>query len=73
MGDDQIHWFSIINSLAIVLLLTGIVAMIMMRTLGRDFNRCSGAAQFGAQFGAQFSAQLFRRPPRLSSQVQRAG
>ena len=53
MGDDQIHWFSIINSLAIVLLLTGIVAMIMMRTLRRDFNRCSGAAQFGAQFSAQ--------------------
>ena len=39
MGDDQIHWFSIINSLAIVLLLTGIVAMIMMRTLRRDFNK----------------------------------
>jgi hypothetical protein len=38
-GDDQIHWFSIINSLAIVLLLTGIVAMIMMRTLRRDVNR----------------------------------
>ena len=31
--------FSIVNSLAIVLLLTGIVAMIMMRTLRRDFNR----------------------------------
>jgi hypothetical protein len=29
---SQIHWFSILNSLAIVLLLTGIVAMIMMRT-----------------------------------------
>jgi len=39
MGDDQIHWFSILNSLAIVLLLSGIVAMIMMRTLRRDFNR----------------------------------
>ena len=39
MGDDQIHWFSILNSLAIVLLLTGIVAMIMMRTLRRDLNR----------------------------------
>jgi hypothetical protein len=35
----QVHWFSIINSLAIVLLLTGIVAMIMMRTLRRDLNR----------------------------------
>ena len=31
----QIHWFSIINSLMIVLFLTGMVAMIMMRTLHR--------------------------------------
>jgi len=43
MGDDQVHWFSIINSLAIVLLLTGIVAMIMMRTLRRDLNRYNEA------------------------------
>jgi len=39
MGDDQIHWFSILNSLAIVLLLSGIVAMIMMRTLVRPVAR----------------------------------
>ena len=39
MGDDQIHWVSIINSLAIVLLLTGIVAMIMIRILRRDFSK----------------------------------
>merc|ERR1719253_1495283 len=39
MGDEQIHWFSIVNSLMIVLFLTGMVAMIMMRTLHRDFNR----------------------------------
>jgi hypothetical protein len=37
--DPQIHWFSIINSLMIVLFLTGMVAMIMMRTLHADFNR----------------------------------
>ena len=36
MGDDQVHWFSILNSLVIVLLLSGIVAMIMIRTLRRD-------------------------------------
>nr|XP_010925004.1 transmembrane 9 superfamily member 7 [Elaeis guineensis] len=36
MSDDQIHWFSIINSLMIVLFLSGMVAMIMMRTLYRD-------------------------------------
>ncbi|URE21445.1 transmembrane 9 superfamily member [Musa troglodytarum] len=36
MNDDQIHWFSIINSLMIVLFLSGMVAMIMLRTLYRD-------------------------------------
>jgi len=39
MTDDQIHWFSIINSLMIVLFLTGMVAMIMMRTLYADVRR----------------------------------
>lgn len=37
--DSQIHWFSIINSLMIVLFLTGMVAMIMMRTLRADVTR----------------------------------
>ena len=37
--DAQIHWFSIINSLMIVVFLTGMVAMIMMRTLHRDISR----------------------------------
>jgi transmembrane 9 superfamily protein 2/4 len=39
MLDTQIHWFSIINSLMIVLFLSGMVAMIMMRTLLRDISR----------------------------------
>lgn len=39
MTDDQIHWFSIINSLMIVLFLTGMVAMIMLRTLHADLRR----------------------------------
>ncbi|KAL8510797.1 hypothetical protein ACS0TY_017572 [Phlomoides rotata] len=38
MNDDQIHWFSIINSLMIVLILSGMVAMIMMRTLYKDIT-----------------------------------
>ncbi|CDY23803.1 BnaA01g21540D [Brassica napus] len=38
MNDDQIHWFSIINSLMIVLFLSGMVAMIMMRTLYKDIS-----------------------------------
>ena len=39
MTDTKIHWFSIVNSLMIVLFLSGMVAMIMMRTLHRDFRR----------------------------------
>ena len=34
--DDEIHYFSIVNSLMIVLFLTGVVAMIMMRTVHKD-------------------------------------
>ena len=34
--DDEIHYFSIVNSLMIVLFLTGVVAMIMLRTLHKD-------------------------------------
>lgn len=40
--NNKIHWFSIINSLMIVLFLTGMVAMIMMRVLHKDilyYNR----------------------------------
>jgi transmembrane 9 superfamily member 2/4 len=39
MTEDQIHWFSIVNSLMIVLFLSGMVAMIMLRTLYRDIAR----------------------------------
>jgi transmembrane 9 superfamily protein 2/4 len=39
MLDDQIHWFSIVNSMMIVLFLTGMVALIMLRTLHRDISR----------------------------------
>jgi transmembrane 9 superfamily protein 2/4 len=38
-GDDQIHWFSIINSIMIVVFLTGIVAVIMLKTVSADFRK----------------------------------
>lgn len=38
-SDSEIHWFSIVNSLMIVLFLTGMVAVIMMRTLRKDITR----------------------------------
>ena len=33
MGDVQIHWFSIVNSIVVVLFLSGILTMIIIRTL----------------------------------------
>ncbi|GMY35620.1 transmembrane 9 superfamily member 8-like [Fagus crenata] len=40
MADDQMQWFSIVNSLMIVLFLLGMVAMIMLWTLCRSkYNR----------------------------------
>ncbi|XP_028515708.1 transmembrane 9 superfamily member 4 [Exaiptasia diaphana] len=39
MSDVQIHWFSIINSVVIVLFLSGVIAMIMIRTLRSDIAR----------------------------------
>ena len=39
MSDAQIHWFSIINSLVVVFFLSGILTMIMIRTLRRDIAR----------------------------------
>jgi transmembrane 9 superfamily protein 2/4 len=38
MTNPEIHWFSIINSLVIVLFLSAFVAVIMVRTLRRDLN-----------------------------------
>ncbi|CAB4045215.1 transmembrane 9 superfamily member 2-like, partial [Paramuricea clavata] len=35
----SIQWFSIMNSLVIVLFLSGVVAMIMLRTLHKDVAR----------------------------------
>lgn len=39
MPHSKIQWFSILNSLVIVLFLSGMVAMIMLRTLHKDIAR----------------------------------
>lgn len=39
MSDVQIHWFSIINSVVVVIFLSGILTMIMVRTLRKDIAR----------------------------------
>lgn len=37
----QIHWFSIFNSFMMVIFLIGLVTMILMRTLRKDYARYS--------------------------------
>jgi len=37
--ENNIHWFSIINSLLMVLLLCGLVGLILFRTLSKDYAR----------------------------------
>ncbi|CAG9099149.1 Transmembrane 9 super member 4 [Plutella xylostella] len=39
MKDVQIHWFSIINSLVVLFFLSGILTMIMVRTLRKDIAK----------------------------------
>ncbi|KAJ8971974.1 hypothetical protein NQ314_000456 [Rhamnusium bicolor] len=39
MSDAQIHWFSIINSIVVIFFLSGILTMIMVRTLRRDIAK----------------------------------
>ena len=39
MPHTNIQWFSILNSLVIVVFLSGMVAMIMLRTLHKDIAR----------------------------------
>jgi len=67
MGDDQVHWFSILNSLVIVLLLSGIVAMIMVRTLRRDlaeYNSAEEKEELLEESGWKLvHADVLRNPP----------
>jgi len=69
MTDTQIHWFSIVNSLVIVLFLSGMVALIMMRTLHADiaaYNSpvdASDAAEAAEESGWKLVHGDVLRPP----------
>ncbi|GLI64024.1 hypothetical protein VaNZ11_007185 [Volvox africanus] len=70
MMDDQIHWFSIINSVMIVLFLSGMVAMIMMRTLARDitkYNQLEAGEDAQEETGWKLVHGDVFRPPTHSS------
>uniref|UniRef100_A0A7S0WU25 Transmembrane 9 superfamily member n=1 Tax=Pyramimonas obovata TaxID=1411642 RepID=A0A7S0WU25_9CHLO len=71
MMDDQIHWFSIINSLMIVLFLSGMVALIMLRTLHRDiskYNQLETADEAQEETGWKLvHGDVFRPPARFGA------
>lgn len=70
MMDDQIHWFSIINSVMIVLFLSGMVAMIMLRTVARDitkYNQLESADDAQEETGWKLVHGDVFRPPTNAS------
>nr|XP_054770810.1 transmembrane 9 superfamily member 2-like [Lytechinus pictus] len=66
MPHTNIQWFSIMNSLVIVLFLSGMVAMIMLRTLHKDISRYNQQDLEEAQeeFGWKLVHGDVFRPPR---------
>ncbi|KAG5843642.1 transmembrane 9 superfamily member 2-like [Anguilla anguilla] len=65
MPHTNIQWFSIMNSLVIVLFLSGMVAMILLRTLHKDISRYNQTDQEEAQEESgwkQVHGDVFRAP-----------
>lgn len=66
----QIHWFSIFNSFMMVIFLVGLVSMILMRTLRKDYARYSKDEEMddmerdlGDEYGwKQVHGDVFRTP-----------
>lgn len=69
MPHTNIQWFSILNSLVIVLFLTGMVAMILLRTLHRDiarYNQIDSDDDAQEEFGWKLVHGDVFRPPQTS-------
>uniref|UniRef100_A0A8C5MXU0 Transmembrane 9 superfamily member n=1 Tax=Leptobrachium leishanense TaxID=445787 RepID=A0A8C5MXU0_9ANUR len=66
MPQTNIQWFSIMNSLVIVLFLSGMVAMIMLRTLHKDiarYNQLDSSEDAQEEFGWKLvHGDVFRSP-----------
>jgi len=66
MTGGQIHWFSILNSLMIMVFLSGMVAMILLRTLHRDitkYNELATAEEAAEETGWKLvHGDVFRKP-----------
>ncbi|XP_052776751.1 transmembrane 9 superfamily member 4-like [Mya arenaria] len=67
MTDVQIHWFSIVNSVVVVFFLSGILTMIMVRTLRKDiakYNRDEDLEETMEESGWKLVHGDVFRPPK---------
>ncbi|XP_065572829.1 transmembrane 9 superfamily member 2-like [Artemia franciscana] len=67
MPNSNIQWFSILNSLVIVLFLSGMVAIILLRTLHKDiarYNQIDSGDDAQEEFGWKLVHGDVFRPPR---------
>merc|ERR1719482_2231245 len=66
MEGGQIHWLSILNSVMIVLFLSGLVALILLRTLHRDivkYNELATTEEMAEETGWKLvHGDVFRKP-----------
>ncbi|KAH9249028.1 hypothetical protein BASA81_013225 [Batrachochytrium salamandrivorans] len=72
--EHNIHWFSIINSFMMVIFLVGVVTVILLRTIKRDFSRYEheeGLLDIDRDLGDEYGWKLvhgdvFRAPSHLT-------
>jgi len=73
--EHKVHWLSIVNSFMLCLFLCAVVTIILMKTLKRDFTRCSvteteeleSVDNASDESGwKQVNGDVFRRPDRLA-------
>jgi hypothetical protein len=72
MSDGSVHWFSILNSMLVVLVMSVIVAVILMRTVRRDLARYEELLIEGPDAKEEsgwklVSGDVFRMPPSVQA------
>ncbi|KAJ1660828.1 Transmembrane 9 super member 2 [Dispira simplex] len=66
VSDPQIHWFSLINSIVVVMMLTGMIAMVLVRALRKDiarYNSMDAEEDLQEDFGWKLVHGDVFRPP----------
>jgi len=78
MNGDQVHWFSILNSIMVITFLAGMVFVILLRSVHRDLAKIeqmdkAGAAQMAEESGWKLVVgDVFRTPPLPGVPLRRA-